>query len=314
MPADAETRALLDEFETQGARSHEQLGVLRARRMVELSISLQGERPPVHAVQDLLVDGPAGRIPVRVIRQPPTHELAPLIVYFHGGGWVTGSVEVADGPCRVLAAATGAVVASVEYRRAPETPFPGPLEDCFAAVQQLVARAEQLGADPQRVIVMGDSAGGGLAAGVTLLSRARGGCEIARQVLLYPVVHPAVGSPFASYVENATGFSLTADAMAWFWSMYVGGDGLTTDPLAAPLLEDDLSGLPPALIVTVELDPLRDEGRAYAARLAAAGVPVEHFELAGTIHGCFWMAGRLSHAHRIADRVAALLTAAWPAR
>lgn len=302
--ANAQTRVLLDLFVRQGARSHEQLGVLRSRRMVELSVALQGDRPPVHSTEDILVDGPAGRLPVRIYRQPDGPP-RPLLVYLHGGGWVTGSVEVADIPCRLLAAATGAVVASVEYRRAPETPFPGPLDDCYAAVQHLAALADSFGADARRLVLVGDSAGANLAAATALLTRDRGGAPIAHQVLLYPALLPARGSPYRSYAENAEGFSLTAAAMEWFWSMYVGGDGTTRDPLAAPLLEHELAGLPSATIATVELDPLRDEGVAYVERLRSAGVPVTHLPYPGTIHGFFWMAGHLDQARVLVGDVAA---------
>lgn len=308
--ANAQTRVLLDLFVRQGARSHEQLGVLRSRRMVELSVALQGDRPPVHRTEDILVDGRAGRLPVRIYRQPDGPP-RPLLVYLHGGGWVTGSVEVADIPCRLLAVATGAVVASVEYRRAPETPFPGPLEDCYAAVQQLAALADSLGADARRLVLVGDSAGGNLAAATALLTRDRGGAPIAHQVLLYPALLPARDSPHRSYVENAEGYSLTAAAMEWFWSMYVGGDGSTRDPRAAPLLEHELAGLPSATIATVELDPLRDEGVAYVERLRSAAVPVTHLPYPGTVHGFFWMAGHLDQARALVEDVSAAVARAF---
>lgn len=303
----AETRALLELFESQNARPFEELGVLRARRVVELSTALQGERLPVGAVKDLLGDGADGSVPIRLYRPENDGGNGMLLVYLHGGGWSTGSVEVADRPCRMLAAATGAAVASVEYRRAPETPFPGPLEDCYAAVQWLAKQAGVLGVDPARIILVGDSAGANLAAATTLLTRERGGHPIAHQILLYPCLYPAQESPFASYRENAAGFSLTAASMEWFWSLYLARPEDSQNPLAAPLRANDLSGLPPATIVTAEFDPLRDEGIAYAKSLRRSGVAAELLQYSGTIHGFFWMAGHLSQARGLAASIGRVL-------
>lgn len=298
-----ETAALLALFASQGAKPFERIGLLRTRRVIGLSVALQGERVAVAGVEDLLADGPDGRIPVRIYRPEQDAGQAVLIVYLHGGGWATGSVDVADNPARMLAAATGATVASVDYRLAPETPFPGPLEDCYAAVQWLAARAASLGVDPTRIVILGDSAGANLAAATTLLTRERGGHPIAHQVLLYPCLLPARGTPFESYRENAVGYSMTAATMEWFWSLYLREESHGENPLAAPLQETDLGGLPSATVVTAEFDPLRDEGREYAARLSAAGVDTEVLEYAGTIHGFFWMAGHLEQAAQLASAI-----------
>lgn len=303
----AQTAALLALFESQGAKPFERIGLLRTRRAISLSVVLQGLRAAVASVEDLLVDGPEGRIPVRIYRPETDAEGRALIVYLHGGGWATGSVEIADNPARMLAAATGATIASVDYRLAPETPFPGPLEDCYAAVQWLAAHAQRLGADPGRIVVLGDSAGANLAAATTLLTRERGGHPIAHQVLLYPCLLPAKSSPFESYRENAVGYSMTAATMEWFWSLYLRRDADGENPLAAPLMAEDLAGLPSATVVTAEFDPLRDEGRAYGARLEQAGVDVELLEYAGTIHGFFWMAGHLEQAAHVASAIGVAL-------
>ncbi len=303
----AQTAALLELFESQGAQPFERIGLLRTRRVVGLAVGLQGERSPVGAVRDLLIDGPDGRVPVRVYSPETPDARRVLIVYLHGGGWSTGSVDVADRPVRMLAAATGATIASVDYRLAPETPFPGPLEDCYAAVQWLAERAADLGVDPRRIVIVGDSAGANLAAATALLSKERGGHPIAHQVLLYPCLLPARGSPFDSYRDNASGYSLTAATMAWFWSLYLRHESDGDNPLAAPLRAEDLSGLPSATVVTAQFDPLRDEGRAYAARLKAAGVDTELVEYAGTIHGFFWMAGHLEQATQVAAAIGAVL-------
>jgi len=308
----AQTAALLELFESQGAKQFENIGLLRTRRVIGLSVGLQGDRVSVSGVQDLLIDGPDGRIPVRIYRPVIDAGRGVLIVYLHGGGWATGSVDVADGPARMLAAATGVMIASVEYRLAPETPFPGPLEDCYAAVQWLAARAESLGIDPSRIVILGDSAGANLAAATALLTRQRGGHPIAHQVLLYPCLFPAKSSPFDSYRENAVGYSMTAATMEWFWSLYLRQESDGQNPLAAPLREADLADLPTATLVTAEFDPLRDEGREYAARLTAAGVDTELLEYAGTIHGFFWMAGHLEQAGHVASAIGAALDRRFP--
>lgn len=298
----SQTRALLDLFESQNARPFEELGVLRSRRMVENAVGLQGDRVAVASVRDLLAEpvGAAGasaaRIPIRLYQPDAGAQTRALILYIHGGGWVTGSVDGSDKPCRMIAAETGATVASVEYRRAPETPFPGALEDCYAALQWLVGQAGSLGFDPQRVVILGDSAGANLAAAVALLTRDRGGAALARQILLYPCLLPALDNPFDSYRDNATGYSLTAGSMEWFWDQYLGSDSDGRNPLAAPLAATELSRLPPATIVTAEFDPLRDEGNEYARRLSVAGIEVEHVQFAGTIHGFLSFAGYLDQA------------------
>ncbi len=307
-----QTADLLALFEEQGAQPFERIGLLRTRRVIGLAVGLQGERVAVAGVQDLLIDGPNGRIPVRIYRPQTPARRRVLIVYLHGGGWSTGSVDVADRPVRMLAAATGAMIASVEYRLAPETPFPGPLEDCYAVVQWLAAHADSLGFDPLRIVIAGDSAGANLAAATALLTKDRGGHPIAHQLLLYPCLFPAVSSPFDSYRENGVGYSMTAATMEWFWSMYLRDAADGENPLAAPLRAGDLSDLPSATVVTAEFDPLRDEGRAYAAGLTAAGVDTELLEYAGTIHGFFWMAGHLEQASALASAIGAALDRRFP--
>ncbi len=300
-----EARYLLDRLETMGMRPYAELGVLRSREVVESSRWMQGDKPAVAGVRDLLVGGAAGLLPARVYH-PRSGEALPLVVYFHGGGWVTGSVAVADRPCRALAVAAGCVVVSVEYRLAPETRFPGPAEDCYAALCWLVEHAAELPADPDRCAVAGDSAGGNLAAATALMARDRGGPAIAHQMLLYPSLAPAAASPFDSYRENARGYLLTRGDMEWFWSHYLarGSDqGDAVHPYAAPLHASDLRHLPPTTIVTAQFDPLRDEGNAYAERLRADGVAVESIEWAGMIHGFFWMAGELPQAGELISRV-----------
>jgi acetyl esterase len=301
-----QARRLLDRFRDAGVEPFNELSVLEARALVAASLPLQGAPPAVEAVSDVLAPGAAGELPVRLYH-PARGETLPLIVYFHGGGWVTGSVDIADTPCRALANATRCVVASVEYRRSPETKFPGPAEDCFAATRSLAERAPELGADPARVTVCGDSAGGNLATVVTAMARDRGGPRIDRQVLLYPTLAPTRGGTLDSHRDNADGYGLTRGEMEWFWDHYLPSAEAGADPYASPLLADDLSGLPPAFIVTAEYDVLRDEGAAYAERLRCAGVAADTLVYPGLIHGFFWMARALDEGADVRERIAAWL-------
>jgi acetyl esterase len=293
VPLHPQAEALIARFEEQSRVSVMDVPVTVAREAAAGWIALQGELDPVAQVTDTFVAGAAGRLPTRVYRPDGGTGTRPLLVYFHGGGWVVGGIEVVDRPLRKLANATGAVIASVGYRLAPETRFPGPAEDCYAALTDLYARAGEWGAVSERLVVAGDSAGGNLAAAVCLMSRDRGGPRIACQVLIYPVTAPAAGSPFASYEENAEGFLLTRDSMLLYWDHYLADAGQATDPYAAPLRAESVAGLPPALVLTAEYDPLRDEGEAYARRLQEAGVEVRVVRYDGFIHGFFWMPGVL---------------------
>jgi acetyl esterase len=293
MPLHPQARDLIAQLAARQRPAVHEVPLTRAREIMDGWIALQGEPEPVAQVIDTFVSGAAGRLPVRVYRPQQATSPGPLLVYFHGGGWVTGGLEVVDRPLRKLANSTGAVIASVGYRMAPETKFPGPAEDCYAAVADLHARADGWGADPDQLVVAGDSAGGNLAAAVCLMSRDRGGPPIASQLLIYPITAPAAGSPFASYNENAEGYLLTRDSMLFYWDHYLSDTRDAANPYAAPLRAENLSGLPPALVITVEYDPLRDEGEAYACRLHEAGVEVNAVRYDGFIHGFFWMPGIL---------------------
>lgn len=237
--------------------------------------------PPIHAVRDLKVPGAQGSILVRLYTPSAARSL-PLIVFFHGGGFVICNVDMYDDLCRMLANFAGCAVASVEYRLAPEAPFPVPLEDCYAALKWLAAHGAELGLDPARLAVAGDSAGGNLAAATAILARDRQGPALRYQGLIYPCVDPACES--ASAKALATGYLLTRDTMLWFWGHYLKNAADRNNPLASPL-RADLKGLPPATVVTAEFDPLRDEGEAYADSLRAAGVEVTGRRYLGMIHG-----------------------------
>jgi acetyl esterase len=289
MPLHPQARDLLDQLEARQRPAVHEVPLTLGREIMDGWRALQGEPDPVAGVIDTFVSGAAGRLPVRVYRPQQALSRAPLIVYFHGGGWVTGGLELVDRPLRKLANATGAVIANVGYRLAPETKFPGAAEDCYAAVADLHARADEWGVDGDHLVVSGDSAGGNLAAAVCLMSRDRGGPPIAAQLLLYPVLAPAADSAFSSYEENAEGYLLTRDTMLFFWDHYLSDAQDAINPYAAPLRAENLSGLPPALVITAEYDPLRDEGEAYARRLQEAGVEVNAIRYDGYIHGFFWM-------------------------
>ncbi|MHA6618510.1 alpha/beta hydrolase [Pseudonocardia sp. DLS-67] len=306
MPLKPDVQALLEAFEAQGAPPFDEMSVPQARDAIGAFRDLQGEPEPVGEVRDILVPGPAGDLPVRVYHPEPGTAL-PLLVYFHGGGWVVGNIEVVDKPCRALANASRCVVASAQYRLSPETKFPGPAEDCYAATSRLAELAGELGADPAKVGVGGDSAGGNLAAAVALMARDRGGPRLAYQLLIYPVTAPARGTTFASYRDNADGYMLTRGSMEWFWDHYLRSPEDEKNPYAAPLHAPDLSGLPPAMVVTAEFDPLRDEGRAYAERLQEAGVEVNARTYPGVIHGFFWMAGAIGDGRTLVAEMGAEL-------
>lgn len=262
---------------------------------------------PVGRVQDRTIPGPGGPLPIRLYwpQPPPTATSHPgvtaerppsaptdsgeaaerlaVVVFFHGGGFVLCGLDSHDRLCRALTAGSGAIVVSVDYRLAPEHPFPAAVEDARAAVAWASRNAAALGGDPARLAVAGDSAGGALAASTCLHARDRGGPDVAFQLLIYPVTDAAQDT--ASYRDHAEGGFLTAAHMKWFWEQYLSDPAQAADPDASPLRADDLSGLPPACVLTAECDPLRDEGEAYAARLAEAGVPVESRRFEGAFHG-----------------------------
>jgi acetyl esterase len=293
MPLHPQAHALITELEARQRPSVTEVSLTVAREMIDGWVVWQGDQEAVACVIDTFATGAAGCLPVRVYRPSSSASRSPLLVYYHGGGWSLGSLEVVDRPLRRLANATGAVVASVAYRLAPETKFPGPVEDCYAALTDLGARAHEWGADAMRLVVSGDSSGGNLAAAVCLMSRDRGGPRIASQLLIYPVTAPSRTAAFASYQENAEGYLLTLDAMMFYWDLYLADAQDAASAYAAPLIAESLSGLPPALVITAEYDPLRDEGEAYARRLHEAGVEVTAVRYDGFIHGFFWLPGVL---------------------
>ncbi len=211
------------------------------------------------------------------------------MLYLHGGGFIGGSIDVADEPCRAMANATGAIVVSAEYRLAPEHTFPAAPDDAYAALIWVAARIADFGGDPDNIVIVGDSAGGNLAAVTALRVRDEGGPRLRGQVLIYPVIDP--NADFPSTREYADGYIITKPGLDWFWNHYLAGPGDATNPYAVPSRAADLSGLPPALVLTNEYEVGRDEAEDYAARLQAAGVDTVVRRFDGLVHGVFWMSG-----------------------
>jgi acetyl esterase/lipase len=246
----------------------------------------------------------AGQVPVRCYEAPGHPRPGPLVMFFHGGGWVQGSIRAYDAVCAQVASRTGALVVSVGYRLAPEDPFPAAVEDCVDATAWAVSRAEVLGVDPARVAVMGDSAGGNLAAVVALVARDEGAPRIAAQVLVYPGLDGTMSS--SSIDRNAHAPVLTRAKIHDFLDLYHPGPD-RDDPLLSPLLADDVTGLPPALVQTASHDPLLDDGERYAERLRAAGVPVRVTEYADVPHGFLSFPGAAASGDRPLEEICAWL-------
>jgi acetyl esterase len=257
-----------------------------SRRAMDARRASMPPGEPVASVEDRVIPGPGGDIPVRIYTPEGTAPF-PVVVYFHGGGWVIGSVEGSDATARALTNRSGCQVVSVEYRLAPENKFPAAIDESFAATEWVAANASSFGGDPARIAVAGDSAGGNLAAAVCLLAKERGGPKISFQLLVYPVTDFNLET--RTYAANADGYLLTRTSMEWFWAQYLNDPEEAKNPIAAPLQAPDLSGLPPALVITAEFDPLCDEGEAYALRLSEAGVPTVFRRFDGMIHGFFGM-------------------------
>jgi acetyl esterase len=272
---------ILRSAQAKGVPMMHEVSPSEARAMHLRSKELFGsDGPEMWSNVDLEIPVADANIGARLYR--PHENVAPLIVYLHGGGWVVGDLDSHDGLCRAIAAQSRCTVLSVDYRLAPEHPFPTPLEDVYTALTWAVDNADQLAADTTRLAVAGDSAGGNLAAAVCQLARARSGPDIAYQALLYPVTDSSMDSDsFRGFTEHL----LTPESMAWFFDQYAPNLADRADWRVAPLKADDVSGLPPALVLTAGFDPLRDEGQAYAERLTKAGVPTTYRCYEGQLHG-----------------------------
>lgn len=301
MPLDSQIARFL--AETADAAAPESLSEMRAAAQAGL-LALQGEAEASGGVRDGSVTADDGHeisvrayVPLGVTQGEPL----PAMLYAHGGGWCLGTLALYDQPCQALANATGRVILSVDYRLAPEHPYPRPLEDLYQALCDVVERADEWGVDVMRLAVGGDSAGGNLAAAVALLARDRNGPRIEHQLLLYPALSRAMDT--ASYQAYAQGYYLTREVMEFCWGQYLGDGAQGHDPYAEPLHAATLRQLPPATILSCEYDPLRDEAEHYAQRLREDGVAVRCERLPGMVHACIHMLGLTPAARVLFDKV-----------
>jgi acetyl esterase len=303
MSLDPALRVFLDQLAAMGQPSPFEQTPEQVREAYNL-MTVLGSRPENRpSSQDRHIPGPQGDIPVRLYR-PEVAGPLPIVVFFHGGGWSIGSIETHEPMCEQFAVQVPAVVVSVDYRLAPEHPYPAAVEDCFAATAWTAAHASEIGGDPSRLAVAGDSSGGNLAAVVCLKARDAGGPPIAFQLLLYPATDLVTLYP--SYVENGEGYFLTSEIIQWFVGNYV-PDDRSREPHASPLFAEQISGLPPALIVTAGFDPLRDQGEIYAERLREAGVQAAALRYDSMIHGFFQLDDVVPAAHEAIQQTATSL-------
>lgn len=286
MSLDSQTKMIIEYLAAAGTPPLEALTPEEARQAFTLP---QGDLEPVGRVEDRTIPGPESDLPIRVYYPKDAQPNYPAIVYYHGGGWVVGNLDSHENICRALTNIANCVTISVDYRLAPEHKFPAAVYDCYAAVDYVYDHAEEFQVDQTRIAVGGDSAGGNLAAVISTMVKDKNKPAICFQLLLYPATN-ILGTPSASMVENAEGYFLTKSTMEWFRDCYINGEVEDT-PLLSPILYEDVRGLPPALVITAEYDPLRDEGEDYAKKLADAGVEVELTRYDGTIHGFISMAG-----------------------
>jgi acetyl esterase len=309
MPLDPQAQQVLEQIAALGLPPNHLVSPSQAR--INMKSRPRAAGPEVTRVEDRLIPGLGVDIPVRIYT-PTGSGPFPILVWFHGGGWVVGDLETADPTARYLTVGAKCVVISVDYRLAPETKFPGAADDCYAATVWAAQQATRLNGDPSKIAVGGDSAGGNLAAAVALMARDRGGLSLAFQLLVYPVTARDFDMP--SYRQNAEGYNLTLDAMRWYWDHYLQHHDDASNPYAAPLVAENLKGLPPALVITAECDPLCDEGEAFAKRLQAAGVPTTYSRYDGMIHGFFGMTAVLDKGKQAVAEACAALQHAFAAR
>jgi len=286
MTLDPQTKLVLEQLAAAGAPPLEALSPEQARNAFALP---RGEVEAVGKVENRTIPGPAIDIPVRVYYPKENQTTYPALIFYHGGGWVVGDIESHDDVCRALTNLADCVTISVDYRLAPEHKFPAAVEDSYAAVQYVFDHAEEFQVDRSRIAVGGDSAGGNLAAVVANLAKENNTPSICFQLLIYPSTNVG-GEPTVSMRENAEGYFLTKGTMEWFRDCYLNSEEDKINPLLSPILFEDFSGLPPALVITAEYDPLRDDGEEYAKKLADSGVEVEAVRYEGAIHGFVSMA------------------------
>ncbi len=309
MPLHPQVQAIRDKLARDRVPNLYTLPIEEARAQdLRGSVATAGQAEPVAEVRELTVPGPGGELAGRLYR-PASEAPLPALAYYYGGGWSLGTLDTSDAICRKLANAAGCAVVSLGYRLAPENKFPAAVEDSFAGLAWAAEHAAELGIDRTRLAVGGDSSGGNLAAATALMARDRGFPALVHQLLVYP--NTDYQSDTSSMREMTDEHFFNPHAIRWYWGMYLAEPGDGASPLASPLLAPDLSGLPPATVITAEYDPLRDEGELYAARLEQAGVPAEVIRYDGMMHGFFTMVGILDTARAAAATAAGRLRQAF---
>ena len=309
MPVDPQAQALLDMLTAMNVPPMHTQTVEEVRASYDAMAQFREAQEEVHAVENRMIPGPAGEIPVRIYTPEGTGPF-PVLVYFHGGGWTIGTLDSHDDVCRALTNQAQCIVISVDYRLAPEHKFPAAVEDAYAATVWAAQNAASIHGDPARIAVGGDSAGGNLAAVVSQMARDKDGPKLVYQLLVYPATDYFIPGT-ASIRENANGYLLTLDSMIWFWNHYATSEEDAYNPMMAPLRAKDFHNLPPALVITAEYDPLRDEGEIYAAKLQEAGISVTATRYNGMIHGFFSMSSLMDQAKVAIAEAAVALKTAW---
>ncbi len=310
-----QVRAIRDRLEADQVPSLFTLPIEEARaRDVRSALTTAGTLEPVAEVRDLVIPGPAGDLAARLYRPAVAGSVAagsalPAMVYFFGGGWSLGTLDTSDAVCRRITNLAGCASVAVSYRLAPENKFPAAVEDCYAGTAWVAAHADELGIDSARLAVAGDSSGGNLAAAVALLARERGGPRLIHQLLVYPNTDYRADTD--SMREVTDKYFFNPNAISWYWGMYLAAPADGENPLASPMRAADVSGLPPATVITADYDPLRDESELYAKKLADAGVPTEVIRYDGMMHGFFTMIGILDVAREAVATAADRLSRAF---
>ena len=313
MPLDPQAETVIGLVKQSGLPEFWQLTPGQAREQYLLRVGKLAVREPIFRTQDRAIPGPGSELPIRIYqpRESKPGELLPVLVWFHGGGFVIGNLDTHDSACRMLANQGDCLVVAVDYRLAPESKFPAAVEDSMAALRWVALHAREVGGDPERIAVGGDSAGGNLAAVCALLARNEGYPRVAFQLLIYPCTAPEPET--ASHRKFAEGYVLTRNTITWFYKQYVRSPKEFHDFRFAPLVADDLSNLPPALVLVAGFDPLRDEGVDYARRLIEAGNRVTLANYEGMIHGFYLMGGAVDAAKRAVAQSAQALREAFAA-
>jgi acetyl esterase len=313
MPLDREAELIVNLIKQSGLPELWQLTPDQAREQYRLRVAKLAQKESILRTFDRRIPGPGSELTLRVYqpREAGPRERFPVLAWFHGGGFVIGNLDTHDHACRALANQADCMVVAVDYRLAPECKFPAAVDDCMAALRWLALHAAEIGADPARIALGGDSSGGNLAAVCAILARNDGYPKLAHQLLIYPCTAPEPETP--SHHKFAEGYVLTRNTITWFYKQYVRSPREFNDFRFAPLVADDLSNLPPALVLVAGYDPLRDEGVGYAKRLIEAGNRVTLANYEGMVHGFYLMGGAVSAARRaIAQSAAALREAFAP--